>query len=157
MTAAPPRRGWAWLLLALMLTAGNVQGELRLIDGWIAEPPPGSRILAGYLTLENRGIGSRSLVRVSSPQFSRVEMHRTVIVDGIARMEALVRIEIPAGGRLVMQPGADHLMLIDPATRLESGQEVELHLEFDDGSARSLVLQVQPRVQRGAPGHQHHH
>lgn len=156
----PPRlqRGLTGLLIALLLNLSGAQGELQRVDGWIAEPPPGSLILAGYLTLQNPGTESRSLVGISSPQFSRVEVHRTVIVDGLARMEALPRIDIPVGGRLNMQPGGAHLMLIDPVARLERGERVKLHLEFDDGSAQVVVLEVRSRREAGTPGgHDHHH
>jgi periplasmic copper chaperone A len=156
VTAPSPRRGLAGLLLALALSPGVVQGELRLVDGWIAEPPPGSRILAGYLTLENTGAESRSLVKVSSPRFAQVEMHRTVVVEGLARMEVLASLVIPAGGRLTMQPGGDHLMLIDPAAPIAIGAQVEVHVEFDDRSARVLMVEVRPRLGEGTGEHLHH-
>jgi periplasmic copper chaperone A len=156
MTAPRRRRRLAGLLLALVLGPGAVQGELQLVDGWIPEPPPGSRILAGYLTLENTGPETRSLVRLSSPQFSAVEMHRTVVVDGLVRMEALPGLDIPAGGRLTMQPGGYHLMLINPVTPLESGAEVEIHVEYEDQSAQTLILEVRPHSETGAPLHGHH-
>lgn len=156
MTAPSLRRGLAGLLLALVLSPVTVQGELRLVDGWIPESPPGSRILAGYLTLENTGAEARSLVKVSSPRFAQVEMHRTVVVEGMARMEPLASLVIPAGSRLTMQPGGDHLMLIDPAARIELGEQVELHVELDDRSARVLMLEVRPRPDGSTVRHQHH-
>lgn len=151
------RRGLTGLLLALALSPGAALGELRLVDGWIPEPPPGSRILAGYLTLENTGDDSRSLVKVSSPRFALVEMHRTVLVEGLARMEILASLVIPAGGRLTMQPGGYHLMLIDPVAAIERGAQVELHLEFDDRSAQILMLEVRPRFGGGTEERPHHH
>jgi periplasmic copper chaperone A len=153
-----PRLRWrlAGLLLALVLSPGAVQGDVRLVDGWIAEPPPGSRILAGYLTLENTGPETRSLVRLSSPQFSAVEMHRTVVVDGLVRMEGLPRLDIPAGARLTMQPGGYHLMLINPVTPLESGAEVEINVEYEDQSAQVLILEVRRHTGTGTPLHGHH-
>jgi periplasmic copper chaperone A len=143
------------LLLGWALSGGAVQADLRLLDAWIQEPPPGSRILAGYLTLENTGPESRFLVAVSSPLFSRAELHRTVITDDIARMEAQSRLEIPAGARLTLEPGSHHLMLFDPSAQLETGMQVDITLEFDDQSALTSAVEV--RRFGDADGHAHRH
>jgi periplasmic copper chaperone A len=143
------------LLLGWALGAGAVHADLTLLEAWIQEPPPGSRILAGYLVLENSGPESHFLVAASSPQFSRVELHRTVVSDDIARMEPQSRLEIPAGARLTLEPGGYHLMLFEPSMRLETGMQVDLRLEFDDRSALTSAVEVRRFGQAG--GHAHHH
>jgi copper(I)-binding protein len=157
MKASRVRKTLGALLLGWVLSGGTVQADLRLLDAWIPEPPPGARILAGYLTLENTGPMSRFLVAVSSPQFARVELHRTVVTDDIARMEAQSRLEVPAGARLTLEPGGYHLMLFDPSTRLEGGMQVDLTLEFDDRSALTHAVEVRRLHEAGGQGQHHHH
>lgn len=149
------RKALGGLLLGWALGGGAAHADLALLDAWIQESPPGSRILAGYLTLENSGDEDRSLVKVASPHFARVEIHRTVIADDVARMEAQSRLDVPAGARLEMQPGGYHLMLVEPVTRMESGMQVEVTLEFDDRSAVTHAVEV--RSHHGVGAHDHHH
>jgi periplasmic copper chaperone A len=157
MTILSPHRAMTGLALALIVGSSFAQAEVRLVDGWIPEAAPGSRIFAGYLTLENTGSEARSLVRLSSLHFARVELHRTVLVDGLARMEALSRLDLPDGERLTMQPGGYHLMLIDPETPLGRGEKVEITVEYDDRSVQRLLLEVRPRPDTGPTDHRHHH
>lgn len=145
----------AGLILALGFGNGVAQAEVVLLEGWIQEAPPGSRVLAGYLVLENTGPADRQLVNASSPLFERVEMHRSVIVDDVARMEAQPELTIPAGGMLEMRPGDYHLMLFDPDTRLQAGMEVELLLILDDDSQQRYSIEVK-RPGRKYEEHDHH-
>lgn len=157
MNARRVRKTLGALLLGWALGGGTVQADLSLLDAWIPEPPPGARILAGYLTLENSGPESRFLVAVSSPLFAHAELHRTVITDDIARMEAQSRLEIPASGLLTLEPGGYHLMLFDPSTRLAAGMQVDLTLEFDDRSSLTHAVEVRRLHDAGGHGQHHHH
>lgn len=145
----------AGLILAFSFGNGAVQAEVVLLEGWIQEAPPGSRVLAGYLVLENTGPADRQLVNATSPLFERVEMHRSVIVDDVARMEAQSELTIPAGGMLEMRPGDYHLMLFDPDTRLQAGMDVDLLLVMDDDSQQRYSIEVK-RAGRGHEEHDHH-
>lgn len=145
----------AGVILLLGAGHGTVQAEVVLLDGWIQEAPPGSRVLAGYLVLENTGPVDRQLVNASSPLFERVEMHRSVIVDDVARMESQSALTVPAGSMLEMRPGDYHLMLFDPDTRLQAGMEVELLLVMDDDSQQRYSIEVK-RAGRKHHEHDHH-
>jgi periplasmic copper chaperone A len=149
------RKALGAVLLGWALGNGAAHADLALLDAWIPESPPGSRILAGYLTLENSGGEDRALVKVASPHFARVEMHRTVIADDVARMEVQSRLDVPAGARLEMQPGGYHLMLVEPVARMERGMQVEVTLEFDDRSALTYAVEV--RSHHGVGPHHHQH
>ena len=74
-----------------------------------------------------------ALTGVESAQFARVELHRSTLVDGVARMEAVESAVIPARGELVLEPGGLHLMLMEPQQSLTAGADVVLTLSFDNG------------------------
>ncbi|TXH03612.1 MAG: copper chaperone PCu(A)C [Nevskiaceae bacterium] len=97
-------------------------------DAWLREAPPGATMMAGYVTLTNRGDHPRAVRAVRSPDFSSVEIHRTTIENGEAHMEALERLPIPAHGEAKLQPGGAHLMLFEPAKPLKAGDSVTLNL-----------------------------
>lgn len=142
----------AALALAGGLAAGPAPADVTVQDAWIAEPPPGAPAAAGYLTLVNPGEAPRALVAAASPACERVELHRTRVVDGVARMRPLERLEVPPGGSARLEPGGAHLMLMRPQG-LKVGQTVLLELRFADGER----LEVQAPVRRReGHGHSHH-
>ena len=92
---------------------------------------------------------------VSSPAFAEVEMHRTEMVDGMARMLHQDRIEVPAHGSVSLEPGGMHLMLFDPVQPLKAGDKVTFQLSLDGGASATVEAEV--RNSGGMQDHSHHH
>jgi copper(I)-binding protein len=141
-----------WLCsAALWLLAGAVPAaaDVAIRDPWIAEAPPGAMAAAAFMVLENDGTEARSAVGAESPICERIEFHRSEVEGGIARMLEQESLTVPAGGRLVLEPGGTHLMLIRPVA-LRAGDRVQITLELDDGE--KLVVEV---VVRERPHHAH--
>lgn len=136
------------ILLALTLAACSwlpvAQAEVQVEDAWVREAPPGARMLAAYLTLNNSGAEDLVLVEVQSPAFSHIMLHKSEVVDGVARMVHLDEIVIPAQGSVQLQPGGMHLMMPAPEARLSAGDRVPLVLIFADGNR----LEVQADVRK---------
>lgn len=97
----------------------------------ILEPIPGQDRTVAYLTLDNAGDLPITLTRVTSPQFAAVEMHATILDDGVAGMQALDAITIAEGSSIVFEAGGRHLMLIAPRDPLAAGDEVTLEFHHD--------------------------
>src|SRR5690625_7218527 len=49
---------------------------------------------------------------------------------------------IPAGDELVLDPGGDHIMLMSLPAALQPGDEVELVLQFADGTEQPIAATV---------------
>lgn len=114
---------------AVPLTANGVR---------ITKPLPGSQASAGYFELVNTTAEPIRLVRVSSPQFGKVEMHETIDDNGIARMVGLDHVTIAPHSSVVFEPGGKHLMLMQPVAELASAT-----LEFHADGALVLAVTVQ--------------
>lgn len=138
------------LILALFSASSLADSNLVVSDAWVREAPPGAAMLAAYMTISNRGPAPRVLTGVESPNFSHVMLHRSVVIDGIARMIHQDALEIPAGGSLVLEPGSYHLMMPAPADRLERGDCVEFTLHMKNGES----LAVRATVKRAGEGTQ---
>lgn len=130
----------------LMVSVAAAQPAVTVEDAWVRAAPPGARVMAAYMTLENRGRRAVALTGASSTQFERVEIHRSSTVDGVARMEPVERVPVPRRGTVELEPGGLHLMLIGPRSTLRDGDAVDLILELDDGWQLDMTVPV-----RGTP------
>jgi copper(I)-binding protein len=90
---------------------------------------------AGYLRIGNHSGSDIRITRVSSPEYGAVEMHETVVEDGIARMRAIPVLEIANGETVVFERGGKHLMLMQPV-----GEPRTITLNFYSGDV--LLLSV---------------
>lgn len=107
--------------------------------------------MAAYMTIENPGASPRRITAISSDDFAEVQIHRSVLDKGIARMQQLEYLTVEPGSRLELNPGGLHLMLIEPVREFELGEIVLLELQEADGTVHSLGL----KVQRTAAAHHH--
>ena len=109
---------------------------------WVRTAPPGSMMLAGYMAIHNDGKSPLRFVSAQSDAFGMVELHRSLIVNGMSTMRAAGEQTIPAGGTLQIQPGGLHLMLMHPSRALKIGDSVRFQLHFADGSSMDVVAPV---------------
>jgi len=132
---------------ALWLLAGAVPAaaDVAVRDPWIAEAPPGAMAAAAFMVLENDGAEPRSAVGAESAACERIEFHRSEIEGGIARMVEQNSLTVPAGGRLALEPGGTHVMLIRPVA-LHAGDRVLITLELDDGEKLAVEAVVRERT-----------
>ncbi len=134
------------LLVSCLTTSlgGCSPQELSVKDPWIPEAPPNASALAGYMRLNNATSEVKTLTGGTSATFERIEIHETVYEkeSGLARMVRRDSIRIGAGRIFKFEPGAHHLMLINPKRVLLEGERVPLTLLFADGSRRAVDFEV---------------
>jgi copper(I)-binding protein len=130
-------------------SGGCIPGEVvRVTDAWIRQPPPGARMLAGYLTIKNDTPDKVALQSATCDGFEEVQIH-TVKRDsasGLVRMVQLRELVIPANQMLVMTPGHDHLMLIGPKRDVQTGEKVNVKLFFSNGFQTEISAEVRGRA-----------
>ena len=127
--------GLLTLIVLLSACGGSPQPDLVATDIVVNRPMPGKAMTAAYLTLSNNSEQTINITRVTSNEYSLVQIHETTVEEGIARMRPLQQLEIPAGGQVRLERGGKHLMLM----RL-SGQTDDVSLQFYSGEA--LLLSV---------------
>jgi copper(I)-binding protein len=136
-------------LLTLPLTANEL--PISVDAPWVREAPPGTDVNGGYMRIRNDGDEDVKLIRAGSPDFARVEMHETVVVEERSRMRKLDEIHVPAGGTVELKPGGLHLMLFGPRSRPEAGNALTLTLEFDNGQMIEIGAPGRRRAGPGGP------
>lgn len=148
---ALPRALLAAAILAL--TALPAMAEVTVTHAWVRAAPPGAGVMAGYMTLGNNGETEITLTGARSPQFARVEFHRTRQNEhGTTSMVPIRSLTLSPGETQRFSPGGQHLMLVAPQVQPEAGDSVQLVLETKSGEEIELTLPVR----RADPGSNNH-
>ena len=143
------------LLFTLTCAVQAQESPLQVDDPWVREAPPSARVLGLFMQLRNTGTQELVIQGATSPLCERVEIHRTQVEDGVARMIAQPELRLAPGETLSLEPGSYHLMLIGPNRALRAGDEVELLLRYNGDQQQTVVAPV--RSDRGEMDHSHHH
>ncbi len=128
--------------------------NISISDVWISEAPPTVSVLAAYARIENTSADKQTLISVTSPMFSIIELHLSKIIDGMAHMEKQRTLEIPANSFIELSPGSYHLMLFNPESTLKVGDKTNITFTFNDGTSSSVEAKVK---KRGNNEYEHHH
>jgi periplasmic copper chaperone A len=147
--------------LLLSCLAYPVMAEsLQLTEGHVRAMPPGVPNSAAYFTLENHGPAQR-LLSVTTNAAKEAQLHTLIEEEGLVKMRQVASYDIPSHGRLVLQPSANHIMLLGLTAPLSPGQEISLILTFDGGQTMDISLPVRKADSPSAPvaeqGEHHHH
>ncbi|MFN7553218.1 MAG: copper chaperone PCu(A)C [Pseudomonadota bacterium] len=142
------------IVAALLLAASSqaVAKDPTIERAWIREAPPGAPAMAGFMAIEG-GSRDTEIVGAHSADFGRVEIHEMLEEGGVMKMRPIERLEVPAGARLTLAPGAEHLMLFEAKRPLAAGDMVTITFELSKGDP----VDVEFAVAKGAPGKQGDH
>lgn len=145
------------LFAAILLAASTLAvAKDPVIDrAWIREAPPGAPAHAGFMSIEG---GSRDIeiVGARSDDFGRVEIHEMLEEDGMMKMRPLERLEVAAGARVTLAPGAEHLMLFEAKRALVAGDKVTITLELAKGDPIAVEFAVAKAAPAKGDDHAHH-
>ncbi|MEB8327215.1 copper chaperone PCu(A)C [Dietzia kunjamensis] len=99
-------------------------------DGWAKAT--GTEMTGVFGTITNPGDTDLHLIGVESDLGGSAELHETVPgASGMMMQEREDGFVIPAGGELVLEPGGNHIMLMELGRPITTGQRITLTLEFD--------------------------
>ncbi|MHA3977288.1 copper chaperone PCu(A)C [Halovulum sp. GXIMD14794] len=142
------------LLLAVPAFASQAHeytlGDLVIDHPMAFETAPMARAGGGYLTVTNNGDTADALVDVRA-DYPRVEIHESVEKDGVARMQHVERIEIPAGKTVELAPGGYHVMFmgLDDDNRFVEGTKVPATLIFETAGEVEVEFSIEARTGGG--------
>jgi periplasmic copper chaperone A len=97
---------------------------------------------AGYFTLHNTGQHAAVLTGATSPDCSKLMLHKSVVHNGSASMQMVADVVVPAHGSVIFQPGGYHLMCMSPSPAIAPGHSVPVSLVFKDGSTVASTFPV---------------
>lgn len=111
---------------------------LTLEDAWVwasKDDDPNPDMSAMFGELKNSSDKEINLVSGTSDSAPKVELHEVVMNDGKKVMQQKEGgFVVPAGGSITLQPGGDHIMLMDLVAPMTVGTEVLVTLVDADGT-----------------------
>ena len=115
---------------------------LTVSDPWVKAGEEG--MTSAFGTLTNDTDRDLVLIGARTEASAHVELHETTDdgSGGMSMQEKEGGFPLAAGEQLVLEPGGHHLMLMDLTAPLLPGDEVELILEFEDGTEHPLTATV---------------
>ncbi|MFE9645419.1 copper chaperone PCu(A)C [Streptomyces sp. NPDC006365] len=134
--------------LALTGCGGSADGadsapDLSVRSAYMPQPVTDS-LAAGYLTVVNKSDSSDDLVSVTSDIAEDVSVHET---SG-QTMKAAGPLKIPAGGRLVLESGGNHLMFEKLKHKPKEGETVSVKLRFTKTDPITVEMPVKSATYR---------
>jgi len=136
------RSAIVWIAAAGIAALPAFAGELTVTNAWSRTTPPGVTVGVVYFTLKNDTGKSDRLLKLSTSVASKVQIHRTEILDGIARMREVAVLHVYAGQTLEFAPNGMHVMLTGLKTPLVEGQKLDLELLFEVAGPRIVKVVV---------------
>ena len=146
-----------YLLAAFVFLLGVDQAfaaEVRVTDAWVRATAPGqdSATVALHITSPK----DASIVEVSSPVASNVEIHSMTHENGMMKMRKLDGFKIKAKQEVYLGAGGSHLMLVGLKKPLITGENIELTLTLQFADKHTDKIEVWADVRELTSGHDGH-
>lgn len=117
-------------------------GIVTIVDPWVKSTDGG--MTSAFGVIENPGDTDLVIVSATTDAAGDVELHETVTdaSGGTSMQEVDAGFTIPAGGSHALEPGGDHLMLMEVDETLLAGEEIEITLTFETGETLTYTAVV---------------
>lgn len=135
-------------------SASPAAGVLTVRDPWVKAADKG--MTAAFATLANDGDTDVTITGVTT-DVSRAEIHEMAMTDGTMTMrQKQGGVVVAARSRAALEPGGDHLMLMDLTRPVRAGDQLDITLTFADGRTQTFTAVAKPFTgaqETYAPGH----
>jgi len=140
----------------LATTAALAQsGTITVENAWSRAAMAG-RNGAVFLTIIDKGQPD-SLVSASSPVADHVEVHESLMDQGVMKMRAVPALPVTAEKPVTLAPGGYHIMLMNLKQPLAEGDKVQVTLNFEKAGAvtTTAIVAKAGAPQPGGAAHKH--
>ncbi|BCM21751.1 copper chaperone PCu(A)C [Mesorhizobium sp. J8] len=125
-------------------------GDLEIVHPWSRATPPGAKVAGGYFTVVNKGSAADRLLSISSDISDKAELHEMGVKDGVMTMRPVSGgLEIPAGGKVALKPGAYHLMFVGLKRQPKQGEKFPATLTFEKAGSVKVEFAVEGMGETG--------
>lgn len=131
-------------------TPDDAAPAVEITDAWARTTPPGTTVGAIYFVADATTDDAIVSASVDAEIAGAVELHRMAPSgDDMAAsdhdmmsMQEVGRLELPAGEVLDVDAAGYHVMLVDLAGPLETGETFDLELAFEHAADQTVTVEV---------------
>lgn len=132
------------LALTLMLLGAAAQAEVTVKDAWVRGTTPAQKATGAFMEITSSE--AASLLSAASPLAGVVEVHSMKMEDGVMKMRALRKMDLPAGKAVKLQPGGNHIMLMDLKQQMKKGDVVPITLKVEGMDKKVQTIEIKAEV-----------
>ena len=137
------------LILIASLAQSFATSPITIERPWARASAPGQTVGGGFMTILHQGATEDRLVSATTPIAREVQIHTMNMDGGVMRMRPVEGgLTIPAGGRVVLQPGGLHLMFMELSAPLAAGSTFPVTLRFANAGDIKVEFNVEARTAR---------
>jgi copper(I)-binding protein len=137
------RRQFLPLFLLVAMAGSAFAGDISVTGAFArASATPVAKAGAAYMTLVNDGQEPDRLIGVSAEIAGMSHLHETKSENGVMSMSAVDGLDVPAGGKVALQPGGLHVMMMGLKAPREGRQD-------HDRCTGGLACRFRSRVRTG--------
>ncbi|MGB5581243.1 MAG: copper chaperone PCu(A)C [Woeseia sp.] len=135
------------VLCTAAITACKPQADAALVvSNAYAYAPLGSGTPGvAYLTLSNTSSAAIEVQGFASDCFATVELHSSVINNGVSAMQAVEKIPLAAMSSVSLRPGGLHLMLFEPVAAVAAGTNCQFEITYEHDQKSSIAVTLLDR------------
>ena len=124
------RRAVQILVLFLITHLSFAEQSIEIQDARVRATQ--SKVSAIYMTIVNKTNKDIVLTDVKYNGAKLVELHKTVIENGIAQMVHINKLLIPAKGSVILKPKGLHIMIMGLKQPLIAGDSIDIDMYFEN-------------------------
>ena len=103
--------------------------KIKIENAWVRPDGKGMNS-ALYFNISNNGMKTDDLYKITSTSAELVQMHETIIKNGLAEMKEVKSVSIPTNMLVEFKPGGYHVMLIGLKKDLKAGEKIIFFFYF---------------------------
>ena len=145
--------------LGLAIVALPALADVTVKDSWVRGTTPAQKATGAFMQITSSD--AATVLSASSPVAGVVEIHTMKMEDGVMKMRAIPKLDLPAGKGVKLAPGGNHVMLMDLKQQMKKGDVVPITLKIEGKDRKVQMLEVKAEVRDlAAPatmdhGHKH--
>lgn len=115
-----------------LISCGPAEPKIVVTDIWGRMSPRSAANAAFYLDIHNEGREADRLLGAESPGCGSTQIHETKIdAQGVASMQHIEEVEIPASETVSLEIGSLHVMCLNKQREFVTGSRIPITLIFD--------------------------
>ena len=131
-------------VLGLAVFSVPALAEVTVKDSWVRGTTPAQKATGAFMEITSSE--AAALLSASSPVAGVVEIHTMKMEDGVMKMRALPKLDLPAGKAVKLAPGGNHVMLMDLKQQMKKGDVVPITLKIEGADKKVQTLEIKADV-----------